>query len=169
MAYGICRVDRMEGTVNPNALISLKYLPSDTPNAIENGNVVLVGGLVSGEREVYDCETPAANSSLADIALVATPELMADERKKNLGEFRNESGAICRGYRLRSGDIFSVTADALTVIVGTAPAAGQLVELQAATKLKLVASASGSGTTVVGKVIAVEDNGNTEYIVIQVN
>jgi predicted RecA/RadA family phage recombinase len=158
----------MEGTVNPNALISLKYLPSDDPTAIENGNVVLVGALVTGEREVFDCETPAANSLVANIALVATPELMADERKKNLNEFRNEAGAICRGYRLRSEDIFSLSADAYTNSTGTTVAAGHVVELAAATKLNITTSLTG-GSTQVGTVIAVEDNGNTAYTVIKVS
>jgi hypothetical protein len=158
----------MEGTVNPNALVSFKYQPSSTDTAIENGRVVLLAGLVSGEREVFTSATPAANSAIANIALVATPELMSDERKKNLNEFTNAAGDICRGYKLRSGDIFSVTAEALTAINGTAPAAGQIVELQADTKLKLVASLTG-GSTQVGTVIDVEDNGNTEYIVIKVS
>jgi hypothetical protein len=163
MAYAIVRTDRMEGTVNPNALISCKYLPSATATAIENGNVVLVGGLVSGEREVFTATTPAANSSLSKIALIATPEVVADERKKNLNEFRNEAGKIARGYMLRSGDIFSVTAEAVTPISGTAPAVDQVVELDASTKLKLTATLT-SGSTQVGTVIAIEGN----YIVIKV-
>ena len=166
MAYAIVRTDKMEGSWNGAALISLKYLPSGTATAIENGNVVLVGALVSGEREVYSASTPSANSALASIALVATPEVMADERKKNLNEFRNEAGEICRGYMLRSGDIFSVTTDGITAVSGTAPAVGQLAELAAATKIKLVTAAAGitSGSTQVGTVIGVEGS----YVVIKV-
>lgn len=163
MAYAICRTDLMSGTKDPALLVSVKYRPSGTDTAIENGNVVLVGSLISGEREVYAGTTPAANSALADIALIATPELMADERKKNLNEFRNEAGEIARGYYLKSKNVFSVTAEAVTPITGTAPAVGQIVELQADTKLKLVASLT-SGSTKVGEVIAIEGN----YIVIRV-
>jgi hypothetical protein len=96
MSYASVRLDRADYP----EVISLKYLPSDTATAIENGNVVLVGALVSDEREIFDCETPAANSSLSKIALVYTPELLADERKKRLYEFRNEAGAIARGYMI---------------------------------------------------------------------
>ena len=64
----------------------------------------------------------------------------------------------------RSGDIFSVTAEAVTPINGTAPAAAQLVELQASTKLKLVTEAT-SQSTQVGTVIGVEG----DYIVIKVS
>ena len=163
MAYAIFRSDRMEGTVNPNAIISGKYLPSGSAEAIQNGNVVQVGALVSGEREVFTLTAPAANTAIGKIAIVATPELLADERKKNLNEFRNEAGEIVRAYMLRSGDIFSVTADALTPIAGTDPAADQIVELQADTKLKLVATPT-SQSTQVGTVLGVEG----DYIVIQV-
>ncbi len=163
MAYAIVRTDNMTGSYNGTALVSFKYLPSATATAIENGNVVLIGALVSGEREVYSASTPAVNSSLSAIALVATPEVMADERKKNLNEFRNEAGEICRGYMLRSGDVFSVSTDGITAISGTAPAAGQIVELAAATKLKLVASLT-SGSTQVGTVIGIEGS----YVVIKV-
>lgn len=106
---------------------------------------------------------PAANSAIAKIALVATPEVLADERKKSLTDFRNEAGAIARGYLLESGDIFSVTAEAVTAIEGTAPAAGQVVELQADTKLKLTASLT-SGSTQVGTVLAKEGS----WIVVRV-
>ncbi len=164
--YSVIRTDRMTGTVVPSALISGKYLPSSVATAIENGNVVTVGALVSGEREVFTLSTPAVNSSLSNIAIIATPELMVDERKKNLNEFRNEAGDIVRAYMLRSGDIFSVTAEALTLVSETPAAAGQLVELQASTKLKLVTSVAGitSGSTKVGEVVGVEG----DYIVIKV-
>ena len=163
MTYAIFRSDRMEGTVNPNALISGKYYVTTTATAIDNGNVVQVGALLTGEREVFSLTAPAANTALAKIAIIATPELMADERKKNLNEFTNAAGDVVRAYMLRSGDIFSVTADALTPIAGTDPAADQIVELQADTKLKLVATPT-SQSTQVGTVLGVEG----DYIVIQV-
>ena len=161
--YGVIRTDKLEGSFNAAALVSLKYLPSATATAIDNGNVVVIGGLVSGEREVFIATTPARNSALSVIAIVATPELMVDERKKNLNEFRNEAGDICRGYMLRSGDIFSVTADAITNNTSTTIAAGHVVELVAGIKLSIVTSLTG-GSTKVGDVIAVEG----DYIVIKV-
>lgn len=163
MAYAIVRTDRMHGTYNPADLVSVKYQESSENKAIENGRVVLLGALDTTHREVFIGGKPAADSDIGAIALIATPELMADERKKHLNEFRNEAGEIARGYRLRSGDIFSVTAEALTAIAGTAPAASQVVELQADTKLKLVASLTLNSTQV-GEVLDVEG----DYIVILV-
>lgn len=163
MAYGEIRTDRLHGSDNNADLISIKYQVSGTDTAIENGNVVLIGALETGSREVFLATAPAADSVLGDIAIVAEPEVEADERKKTFGEFRVEAGKDARAYILRSGDIFSVTVNALTAINGTAPAKDQLVELQAANKLKLVASAT-IGSTQVGKVIAIEG----KWIVIRV-
>lgn len=160
MAYAIVRTDLMSGTKQPADLVSVKYQVSNVDTAIENGNVALVGALATGEREVYLATTPAADSALNDIVLIATPELNYDERLKNLNQFRNEAGEIARGYRLRSGNIFSVTAEALTA---TTPAVDNIVELQADTKLKVVSSLT-SGSTKVGTVIAIEG----DYIVIRV-
>jgi hypothetical protein len=153
----------MYGTKNPTGLVNVRYSPSDTDTVIENGNVVLLGALDTSERDVYVGATPAVDSVIGKIALIAEPEVMVDERMKNLNEFRNPAGAIVRGYKLHSGDIFSVTAEALTPINGTATAIGHLIELDAAIKLKVVASAT-SGSTPVGAVIAIEG----DYIVIQV-
>lgn len=168
MAYGIVRTDNMYGTDVRAALVSIKYMGADgsTPTAIENGNVLKVGALVSGEREIYVGGAVAVDDNLNDVVLVASPEVMYDERKKNLDEFINEAGKACRGYRFHSGDVFSVTKDALT---GKAtPAVGDVVELAAGTKLKVAASAT-SGSTTVGTVIAVDVVGRYTYYVIRVN
>lgn len=157
--YAIVRTDLMSGTTNPADLVSIKYKPSDVEAAIENGNVVLVKGLDSGEREVFVGDKPAVDSSLSDVVLIATPEVMYDERKKNLNEFRNEAGEVSRGYRFRSGNIFSVTKEAID---GTA-AKDDVIELMAGTKFKAVKTLT-SGSTKVGTVIAIEGN----YIVIRV-
>lgn len=161
--YGVVRTDLMHGTYNAADLVSVRYSPSATDTAIENGNVVLLGALDTSNREVYVGATPAANSSLSLIALIATPEVLADERLQALSDFRNEAGEVARGYRLRSGDVFGVTAAAITPISGTAPAIGQVVELAAATKLKLVTSLT-SQSTQVGTVIQIDG----DYIVIRV-
>lgn len=163
MAYCILRSDRLHATDNAADLVSFRYSPSSTDTAIENGNVVLLGDLDTDNREVYVAGTPAANSALTKIALVAGVEVLADPTKKSLADFRNEAGAVVRGYMLRSGDIFSITAEGVTPINGTAPAKGQIVELQADTKLKLVASLT-SQSTQVGTVLGIEG----DYIVIRV-
>lgn len=167
MAYGVVRTDNMFGTDVRAGLVSIKYMGANgtTPTAIQNGNVLKVGALMSGEREIFVGAAPAANDDLKDIVLVATPEVMYDERKRNLDEFINEAGRACRGYRLHKGDIFSVTKDALDGVA--APAVGNAVELKAGTKLNVAASAT-SGSTQVGKIIAIDVVGRYTYYVILV-
>lgn len=167
MGYCVVRTDKLMGTDVRSMLESVMYLGSDgaTKTAIENGNVLKVGALLDGEREIKVGSVPAASDALDSIVLVATPELMYDERKHNLDEFRNEAGKVCRGYHLHSGDIFSVTKEGLDGV--EQPAIGNVVELKAGTKLNVAASAT-SGSTVIGKILAIDVVGRYTYYVIQV-
>lgn len=168
MSYGIVRTDNMYGTDVRSALVSIKYMGTDgeTPTAIENGNVLKVGKLISGEREIYVGSAVAKADKVTDIVLVASPEVMYDERKKNLDEFINEAGKACRGYRIHSGDTFSVTKDALAG--KTSPEVGDIVELADGTKLSVAASAT-TGSTTVGTIISIDVVGRYTYYAIKAN
>ncbi len=168
MSFGIVRTDNMYGTDVRAGLVSIQYMGADgsTPTEIENGNVLKVGALKDGEREIYVGGAVAADDKINDVVLVASPEVMYDEHKRNLDEFINEAGKICRGYRLHTGDIFSVTKDAL--VGADAPAVGNVVELAAGTKLNVAATAT-SGSTAVGKIIAVDIVGKYTYYAIKVD
>ena len=176
MAYGIVRTDKMFGTQNKAGLASFKFFTTEDNSlveaAIENGNVVKIDGLISEttdnvttilSREVYKAIAPTASADKKDILLVADPEVVVEKTYHTLGDFINKAGEVVRGYYLHTNDIFSVTADCLA---GT-PALGNLVELQAGTKLKAVASAT-NGSTTIGKIIQVEQVGSVTYYVIQV-
>lgn len=158
----VVRTDKMFATDNRAGLVSVRYQPGDTMTAIDNGNVVKIGALEEGSREVYKGVTPDADDAIKDIVLIASPEVMYDERKRNLDEFQNAEGAIARGYHLHTNDIFSVTKEALT---GDEPAVGKVVELAAGTKLNVAASATG---TLVGTIIDINVVGRYTYYVIQV-
>lgn len=166
--YAVVRTDAMAGTDVRGQLVSVKYMGANgsTPTAIENGNILKIGALVSGEREIYVGAAVAANTKLADVVLIASPEVNYDERKHNLSDFINEAGSICRGYHIHSGDTFSVTAEALSG-EGT-PAVGNIVELAAGTKLAFNSTATAS-TTQVGRIIAVDATGRYTYYVIKVD
>lgn len=167
MAYGIVRTDNMYGTDVRAALVSIKYMGEDgaTPTAIENGSVLKVGALVEGEREIYVGGAVAADDKVTDIVLVASPEVMYDEHKKGLDEYINEAGKACRGYHIHSGDVFSVTKEALAGV--EAPAVGNIVELADGTKLNVVASATGA--TIVGTIIAIDVVGRHTFYAIKAN
>lgn len=165
MAHGVIRTDLLAGTDVRSELCSVRYQPSDTMTDIDNGNVVLLGALETGSRTVYKGATPAKNSDLKDIALIATPEVMYNEHLHGLDKFYNEAGKIARGYRLHKNDIFSLTIDALDA--AATPEVGNIVELQAGTKLKVVGSATASATTV-GKIIDINVVGNYTFYVVEV-
>ncbi len=163
--HGVVRTDNMAGTDVREALVSVEYLGADgsTPTAIDNGCVLKLGALKTGEREVFVGATPAANDDLKNIVLVASPEVIYDERVRGLENFFNEAGRICRGYRLHKGGIFSVTKAVLDGV--ETPAVGNVVELKAGVKLNVAASAT-EGSTVVGKILAVDVVGPHTYYVI---
>ena len=152
--YACVRTDNMSGTILGKNIVSAKF-----DGEIENGNIVVIGDLLEGEREVREATAPTAASELRNLALVATPEVVKEKAYHTLADFVNQEGDIIRAYRLISGDMFSVTAEALE---GTAEV-GSIVEAQASTKMKVVAEAT-EGSTVIGKVIAIEG----EWIVIEV-
>lgn len=166
--HGVFRSDLMSGTDVAADLVSVKYMGSGTTEtAIDNGCVVKLDGLITGEREIWKGVTPAKNDALADIAIIGSEEVMYDERKKNLEEFENEAGVVARGYIPRSRNIFSVTKDALNIGDGVTPAVGYIVELMAGVKLNVVSSLT-SGATKVGTIIAIETAGRYTYYVIKI-
>jgi hypothetical protein len=167
MAYGIVNTELMSGTKQPADLLSLKYQVAGTDTAIENGRVVLVGVLATGEREIRLATVPAANSALNAVALIASPELMFDERKVNLDEFRNEAGEISRGYRFRSGNIFGVTAEALDNNTAAGIVVGKIVELQATNQLAVVDALTGESTQV-GTICDIYVVGTKTFYAVQV-
>lgn len=170
LGYSVVRTDNMAGTDVREALVSIEYLGADgeTPTAIENGNVLKVGALKEGEREIYVGSDVAVDDALSDVVLVATPELVYDERLRDLDDFINVVGKPCRGYRLHKGGVFSVTKGAL--VGAEEPAVGDVVEFAAGTKLNVVAATTGatSGSTVVGTIIAVDVVGRYTYYAIRI-
>ena len=168
MAYGVVRTDNLHATdVRANGLYSFKYIKNNAETAIENGCVVKLGALMDGEREVHSASDVAASDALKDIVLVASPEVMYDERLKNLDQFINEAGTICRGYKLHEGDDFGLTKDAFTTSLASI-SVGNIVELAAGTKMKVVSTAT-SGSTKVGTIMAIEEAGRYTYYVIHVD
>lgn len=161
--HAIVRTDLMHGTDNRADLVSIKYMGSngETPTAIDNGNILKAGALMKGEREILVGTDVAADTPLDDIVLIATPEVMYDERKRNLEDYENEAGKVCRGYRLRPGDVFSVTKEAFS----TEPGENKFVDLAAGTKLKPSGSA---GNETIGDIIAVETAGRYTYYVVRI-
>ena len=129
---------------------SAKFYNGSSPAEIENGMVVKIAGTIPGEREVLKVVAPEGNEDVADLWIVTTPEVVADERKKNISDFVNEAGQIITIDKLMPNDIFSLTAEGLTGTAG----AGHNVGLASAGGVKLVVDAATSGMgTVIGTVL----------------
>lgn len=165
--HALIRLDVMLGNNAMSAVKSGMYYSSytnattNTPAAIDNANVVEVKDiLVSGDRELWVCTTPTASSK--KLAIVTTPEVDYDERL-TIFDWQNKAGKPIRIHLLSEmvGQVFSATAEAFN----TTPTIGDIVEAQAGTKMKVVASAT-SGSTTIGKIVDTEDvNGTTFYVV----
>lgn len=160
MAYTVFRSDLMSGTDVAADLVSLRvYDADDNPIAVENGTIVELKGYEEGQREVMKAVLASASSAVEDCAIVATEEVFYDERMKNLDEFINEAGSICRGYIPRSRNMYSITKDGF--VDGAVPAKDAEVGLGADGKV----DASGTGY---GTCMAVEIAGRYTYYVIKI-
>lgn len=163
MGKAIFRADNCAFTKNSTLLKSAKYMGGgSTETAIDNANFVEIGGLIPGEREVHNVTTPKATTTY--FGIVKTPEVEYGETGYHgLDTFSNEAGAVITVGILQKGDIFSATVEAFD----KAPTVGQLVELSAGTKGKVVATATANSTQV-GKVIEVEVSGRFTFYVVEV-
>ena len=157
--YCVIRTDLMAGTKNPDQLVSLRYYNAEDKVAeVENGVIVELKGYEDGQREVMKAVAATAESNLADCAVIAAPEVMYDERKKNLDEFINEAGKAVRGYRLVDRNIFSLTKEGFA---GAVPAVGGKVGIGANGKLD--AAATGFG-----ECVHIETAGRYTYYAIKI-
>lgn len=174
MSYAVVRTDLMHGSYNAADLVSLRFCTyassTYTPAEVENGVIAKLvelethgsGASATYEREVWTAiAATGSDTSFVDCVLVDGVEIMYDERKKKLNEYINEAGKAVRGYRLRQGDIFSVTKEGFAS--ATAPTSiGASVYVGANGKL------ATSGTTVLGKFIHTETIGGETWYAIKV-
>lgn len=77
-----------------------------TEAEIENGMLVKIDSLES--RNVFKVIAPSKDDKLADLWIVTTPEVDADERNRNLSDFKNKKGAIITIDKLTAGDIIGL-------------------------------------------------------------
>lgn len=104
MANKIVRLDVMAATKDDSLVKSAKYT-----GAIQNGEIVELGKLVSGEREIF--EAKAATEDSAVVGIVCTPEVIYDQTgvgDRDLSNFINADGDIIRVDILTVGDTFSI-------------------------------------------------------------
>lgn len=155
MSKAIIRLDNVSATHDGALLKSVKL-----NKALQNGSVVEIKGLATGEREIHETDTPKADTT--SFGVLCTPELMYDE-KKQMDEFENTTDKPARAFVPHKGDIFSATAEAFSAT----PKVGQAVELAASEVMSVVDTAT-SGSTQIGSVIEVDVVGSKVFYVVEV-
>lgn len=147
--YGVINTSNCKFTKDGN-IVSGKYYVSSTATAIENGNLVVVGEVLSASnREVMKLTAPAAVTDLA-IGVVCTPELIYDESTSTglvLDQFRNAAGAISTVGMLAAGDYIELTDECIISINddNDVPTIGNYVTItQSSTKWTEKASLGGT-------------------------
>lgn len=161
--HNVARTDNMSATKDGSLLRSVKFFVGTTETEIDNGMVVKIGDLLAGERELRKATAPAVDTPIGEVGLVASPEYLVDERKRNFTDFTNEAGDPIRIYKFHSGDTFGCTEGCFD----TKPAEGHIIELMAGTTFKAVTTAT-SGSTIIGKVIDIESESGITYYVVEV-
>src|SRR5690625_1742253 len=144
MAHAIVRLDKLQAVYAGN-LESV-----DIEKDLDNGSHVVVGGLAGMGGEVVVGSAPADVEN-EEVLLVATPELMYDERL-DLEDFYNPVGVPARAYHYTIGDIVTITDDG----IDGATVVGEYVVPQNGSE-RLVASDERGTTRFAGLVIAKEN------------
>ena len=161
MAYCVIRTDLVSGTKQPADLVSLRFYNAEGEKAeVENGVIVHLQGYEEGEREVRKAVAATAGADLNECAIIAAPEVMYDERLKNLEDFINEKGKAIRGYIPRSRNTFSFTKEGF--VNGVVPAVDSEVGIGANGKI----DAAGTG---LGKCVHIEQVGRYTYYAIEIS
>ncbi|MDD4760743.1 MAG: hypothetical protein PHU66_08050 [Bacteroidaceae bacterium] len=82
---------------------------------LENGMVCMLGSLVNGERELYNVAIPTNATIITDeILLIASPEIMYDERLDRLRDFFISANKPARAYHFAVGDEITISDDGIT-------------------------------------------------------
>lgn len=141
MAKGIFIAENMASTKVGSLLRSAQQA-----TAIENGSIVKLGDLVTGELNLYGSKAIEAVTDKAYI--VDGVELIADENtQKGLDDFENPANKPFRVRKLAKGDIFSVSESMITALANDKVVVGNIAEIAAGNKLVEVAKVTGVTAT----------------------
>lgn len=157
MPHAIVRLDKVHSVYSGHI-----YSVVNTGADMDNGNVVKLGTLVTGERELHATVTPSAGDG--SLYLIASPEIIYDQSTSKSGALENfyiKQNVAARAYKLEAGDIFSVTYDGLTLLAADAVKGNKIVA-QSGLKLKEVASVTTE--KFVGTILDIETYGTTTVV-----
>lgn len=131
----IVRLDKVQAVYNGN----IESVQHDAD--LEQGSIINLGALMTGEREIRAVAEPAtATLGTAEVLLVASPEVLY-ESGKSLADFVNKADKPCRAYHLTVGDIFTVSDSNIT---GTTVKDQYLIPADGSFKLTAAADLTGN-------------------------
>ncbi len=165
--YGVVRTDSVKAT-KAGGIKSGRYYVSTTATAIDNGCIVKLDSLITGQRDLWKVVAPGAVTT-SNCYVVATPEIIYDETTKAgqaLDQFQNSASANITLIPLEVGDTFSISDACITAINDDddLPAVGSYVA-PAASGVKWAEVASIAQNEVFyGKIIAREIYKGTSYL-----
>ena len=107
----IVRKDKMLAGYNGNLESVIVHDANGNPVATSNGVLVVVEGLMEGQREVKKARLATEADKAEDVLFIHNSEVMYDERLNKLEDFYIEAGKVARAYRLYDGDIMTLTED----------------------------------------------------------
>lgn len=148
---GIFVAENMTSTVDGSKLRSAQKSAN-----IENGMVVKLGALVSGEKNLYTAEDIAANTDIVYL-VDGVAVVYSEETTKGLDDYVNLANKAFRVRKAEVGDIFSISETVVTALAGSGagPAVvGNFVETPATgTKFVEKATSLSAGVSFGAKII----------------
>jgi len=147
MAYGIFIAENMASTKVGSLLRSAQQA-----TAIENGFIVTLGNLVSGEENLYTSSAISANTDT--VYLVDGVEVVAsEETTKGLDDYQNVANKPFRVRKPMVGDIFSISEASITELAGGQVVEGNFVETPASGNKLTEAAALTAGVSFGAKIV----------------
>lgn len=110
----IVRLDKCQASIAGN-ITSIQHT-----STIDNGSLVNLGALISGETDVYTAATPVtATLATEEALLVYSPEVTYTPGT-HLKDFTNLADTPARAYHVTVGDVITITDDGIdgTTVVG---------------------------------------------------
>lgn len=125
MARGAVRLDKLQAVQVGN----IESIQASVD--LDNGSVVVIGGLAGVGGEVVTAATPTDVKN-EEILLVASPEQVYDNPREGILDFYNKAGERARAFHFTVGDIVTVTDN---MINGTSVVGEYLIPANGSNKL----------------------------------
>jgi len=167
--YGVVNTANCKFTKDGN-IVSGKYYDGSAYAQIENGNLVMLDGLVSAStnREIFKVIKPAALTSIG-VGIVCTPEVIYSEELKSSGaldQFVNPADHPITVGMLAAGDFVDITDACITCINDDddIPSVGNYVTITNASTKWTEKTALGGTEALYGKIINRYIYNGTKYM-----